>query len=98
MASETEHWGQKQIRRAADFCRGRIPTVCANIYTATDFCPASNSRLQRRQHKFSQRTPFLRHGLRPRKYTALPPGRSQVRRRIPPLHFSGLVWKNQVGL
>ena len=57
MASETEHCGQKQIRRAADFCRGRIPTVCANIYTATDFCPASNSRLQRRQHKFSKGHP-----------------------------------------
>jgi len=49
MASETEHCGQKQIRCAADFCRGRMPTVCANIYTATDLCPASSSRLQRRQ-------------------------------------------------
>ena len=54
MASETEHCGQKQIRWAADFCRGLIPTVCANIYTATDLCPASSSRLQRRQYKFSK--------------------------------------------
>src|SRR3981081_827828 len=51
MASETEHCGQKQIRWAPDFCRGLIPTVCANIYTATDLCPASSSRLQRRQYK-----------------------------------------------
>jgi hypothetical protein len=29
MASETEHCGQKQMRWAADFCRGRIPTVWA---------------------------------------------------------------------
>jgi hypothetical protein len=29
IASETEHCGQKQIRRAADFCRGLTPTVCA---------------------------------------------------------------------
>jgi len=58
MARETEHCGQKQIRRAADFCRGRIPTVCANMYTATDLCPGSNSRLQRRQYRFSN-VPFL---------------------------------------
>jgi hypothetical protein len=31
IASETEHCGQKQILCAADFCRGRIPTVCANM-------------------------------------------------------------------
>ena len=43
MASETEHCGQKQMRRAADFCRGLTPTVCANMYNATDFCPASIS-------------------------------------------------------
>jgi len=30
-ASETEHCGQKTIRCAVDFCRGLIPTVCANI-------------------------------------------------------------------
>jgi hypothetical protein len=54
MASETEHWGQKQIRCAEDFCRGRTPTVWANMYTATDFCPDSSSRLQRRQYKFSK--------------------------------------------
>jgi len=58
MAKETEHCGQKQIRRAAVFCRGRTPTVCANMYTATDFCPGSSSRLQRRQNRFSKR-PFL---------------------------------------
>ena len=54
MAKDTEHWGQKQIRCAFDFWRGRIPTVCANIYTATDFWPDSNSRLHRRQNKFSK--------------------------------------------
>jgi len=52
IAKETEHCGQKQIRCAADFCRGLTPTVCANIYTATDLCPASSSRLQRRQCRF----------------------------------------------
>lgn len=57
MARDTEHCGQKQIRRAADFCRGLIPTVCANRYTATDFSPASSSRLQRRQNKFSKTVP-----------------------------------------
>jgi hypothetical protein len=31
MASDTEHWGQKQIRWAEDFCRGLMPTVCANM-------------------------------------------------------------------
>ena len=51
MASETEHCGQKQMRCAEDFWRGLTPTVCANRYTATDFCPASSSRLQRRQYK-----------------------------------------------
>jgi 8-oxo-dGTP pyrophosphatase MutT (NUDIX family) len=51
MASETEHCGQKQIRCAEDFCRGLTPTVCAKRKTATDFCPVSNSRLQRRQYK-----------------------------------------------
>jgi hypothetical protein len=54
IARETEHCGQKQIRCDADFCRGLMPTVCANIYTATDLCPASSSRLQRRQYKFSK--------------------------------------------
>lgn len=42
------------MRCAADFCRGLIPTVCANMYTATDLCPVSSSRLQRRQYKFSK--------------------------------------------
>src|SRR4029077_16006716 len=51
MASETEHCGQKQMRCAEDFWRGLTPTVCANKYTATDFCPVSSSRLQRRQYK-----------------------------------------------
>jgi len=58
MASETEHCGQKHIRCADDFCRGLIPTVCANMYTATDLCPVSSSRLHRRQYKFSK-VPFL---------------------------------------
>jgi hypothetical protein len=54
MASETEHCGQKQIRCAGDFWRGLTPTVCANRNTATDFCPASSSRLQRRQYRLSK--------------------------------------------
>ncbi len=54
MARETEHCGQKQMRCADDFCRGLIPTVCANMYTATDLWPTSISRLQRRQNKFSK--------------------------------------------
>lgn len=54
IASETEHCGQKEIRWAVDFWRGLIPTVCANIYSATDFCPAPSSRLQRRQCMFSK--------------------------------------------
>ena len=54
IAKDTEHWEQKHIRCADDFCRGLIPTVCANMYTATDLCPASSSRLQRRQYKFSK--------------------------------------------
>src|SRR6185312_7465671 len=54
MARETEHCGQKQIRCADDFCLGLMPTVCANIYTATDLCPTSISRLQRRQNRFSK--------------------------------------------
>jgi hypothetical protein len=53
MASETAHCGQKQMRLADDFCRGLIPTVCANRYTATDFAPAGISRLQRRQYWLS---------------------------------------------
>jgi hypothetical protein len=54
MASETEHCGQKQIRCAADFCRGLIPTVCANIYTVTDLLPAEITRLQRKQYEVSK--------------------------------------------
>jgi len=54
MARDTEHCGQKQMRCAEDFCRGLMPTVCANIYTATDLCPTSISRLQRRQYRFSK--------------------------------------------
>jgi hypothetical protein len=54
MARETEHCGQKQMRCAGDFWRGLTPTVCANRYTATDFCPASSSRLQRRQYRLSK--------------------------------------------
>jgi 8-oxo-dGTP pyrophosphatase MutT (NUDIX family) len=52
------------MRCAADFWRGLTPTVCANRYTATDFCPASSSRLQRRQYKLSKRPiPDYRQGL-----------------------------------
>lgn len=54
IASETEHCGQKQMRCAEDFWRGLTPTVCANRKTATDFCPASSSRLQRRQYRLSK--------------------------------------------
>jgi hypothetical protein len=57
IARETEHGEQKQIRRAADFCRGLIPTVCANINTPTDLCPVSSSRLQRRQLRCSKGPP-----------------------------------------
>jgi hypothetical protein len=53
IARETEHCGQKQIRCAVDFCLGRMPTVWANRYTATDLCPGSSSRLQRKQNKRS---------------------------------------------
>jgi hypothetical protein len=49
IASDTAHCGQKQILCAPDFCRGFTPTVCANIYTATDLSPGSISRLQRKQ-------------------------------------------------
>jgi len=31
MASDTEHWEQKQIRCEVDFWRGRTPTVWANM-------------------------------------------------------------------
>src|SRR6266566_9492495 len=76
IAKQTEHCGQKQIRCAADFCRGLTPTVCANIYTATDLCPASSSRLQRRQCRFpkvcsSQRAPAKK------KYCLHAPGASR---------------------
>jgi len=57
MASETEHCGQKQMRCADDFWRGLTPTVWANMYMETDFCPASISRLQRRQQRFSKKVP-----------------------------------------
>jgi len=81
MANETEHCGQKQIRCAADFWRGLIPTVCANIYTATDLCPASSSRLQRRQYKFSNRPP--RSKMWPTENTVATPRWQQVCRGIP---------------
>jgi hypothetical protein len=58
MASETEHCGQKQTRRAADFCRGFKPTVCANKTIAIDLCLSFSSLLQRRQYQFSNE-PFL---------------------------------------
>ena len=82
MARETEHGGQKQIRCADDFCRGLIPTVCANIYTATDLCPTSISRLQRRQNKFSK-GPFLAASISPKENTGGIAVETQVRRRIP---------------
>src|SRR4029077_7904029 len=66
MARETEHCGQKQMRCADDFCRGLIPTVCANMYTATDLWPTLISRLQRRQNRFSK-IPFLAAGVPGRK-------------------------------
>jgi hypothetical protein len=50
MANDTAHCGQKETRVADDFCFGLTPTVCANMYTATDLCPASISRLHRK-HK-----------------------------------------------
>ncbi len=57
MASETVHCGQKLMRCEVDFCRGRMPTVCANMYTETDLSPASISRLQRMQKRFSTHAP-----------------------------------------
>jgi hypothetical protein len=57
MAREIAHCGQKQIRFAADFWRGRTPTVWANIYTATDFSPDTSSRLQRKQYGLSKKVP-----------------------------------------
>jgi hypothetical protein len=80
MAKETEHCGQKQIRCAADFCRGLTPTVCANIYTATDLCPASSSRLQRRQCRFPKG--FFLAASPPRKSIVSTP-LVQVGRKIP---------------
>ncbi len=75
IARETEHGGQKQIRCAADFCRGFMPTVCANRYTATDFCPASSSRLQRRQHRCSKRGSLLAASCRNKILSARASGR-----------------------
>jgi len=82
MARETEHCGQKQIRCAADFCRGLIPTVWANMYTATDLCPASSSRLQRRQNRLSKGS---RPGswCQPNQNSVAALGNAQVRRKIP---------------
>src|SRR5438034_6398268 len=76
IAKETEHCGQKQIRCAADFCRGLTPTVRANIYTATDLCPASSSRLQRRQCRFPKGL-FLAASSRQKKYCLHAPGASR---------------------
>lgn len=81
MARETEHCGQKQIRCAVDFCRGRMPTVCANIYTATDLCPASSSQLQRKQRRCSTLLPC---GLvAAKQHTVSASLRMQVGRKIP---------------
>jgi hypothetical protein len=82
MASETEHCGQKQMRCADDFCRGLIPTVWANMYTATDLWPTSISRLQRRQNRFSK-VPFLADIAGPNKNSVPIAFQMQVRRRIP---------------
>ena len=82
MARETEHCGQKQIRCAADFCRGLIPTVWANMYTATDLCPASSSRLQRRQNRLSKGS-CPGGWCQPNQNTVAAPGNAQVRRKIP---------------
>ena len=69
------------MRCAEDFWRGLIPTVCANMYTATDLWPASNSRLQRRQCRFSKRS-FLAASLRLDDTVSMRCC-SQVRRKIP---------------
>jgi hypothetical protein len=82
IARETEHCGQKQMRCAADFCRGLIPTVCANMYMATDLCPASSSRLQRRQCRFSK-GPFPGGQLRPERNSVSPAWWVQVCKGIP---------------
>jgi len=81
IARETEHGEQKQIRRAADFWRGLIPTVCANINTPTDLCPVSSSRLQRRQHRCSKGPPP--GGQLPQQNTVFAPWRAQVDRKVP---------------
>src|SRR5438309_313154 len=83
IAKDTEHWEQKQIRCADDFCRGLIPTVCANMYTATDLCPASSSRLQRRQYKFSKKFLPGRGELRGKEILSPRIGRAQVCMEIP---------------
>ena len=80
IARATEHWGQKQIRCAADFCRGFIPTVCANINTPTDFCPASKSRCTAKTKKVFQRSPPS--GQVPQQNTVFTPQRAQVDRKI----------------
>lgn len=65
MASDTAHCGQKQIRFADDFCLGLTPTVCANMYTATDLSPASISRRHRKQTIFCTIPPDVaRHHFR----------------------------------
>jgi len=83
IASETAHCGQKQIRRADDFCRGRTPVVWAKRNTATDFSPASSSRLQRRQNGLSNDS--VRSGLQPRRANNVSKFalRTQVCRQIP---------------
>jgi hypothetical protein len=90
IARETAHCGQKEMRCAADFWRGLIPTVCANIYRATDLCPASSSRLQRRQRMFSKRFSWPDYGMT-KVHTVFGPGEMQVCRKIRPLflHLRG---------
>lgn len=88
IARETEHCGQKQIRCAADFCRGLTPTVWANIYTAIDLCPASSSRLQRRQRRFSK-SPFLKAGVGQNEILSPRLGRRKYAEVFPPKRSSG---------
>src|SRR5487761_79066 len=86
-----------------DFWRGLIPTVCANMYIATDLWPDSSSRLQRRQYKVSKSSPSLQCG---GECVSTPLGKrnivcldwpKQVRRKIPannPLYCKGGVPRN----
>ena len=74
-----------------------MPTVCANMYTATDLCPTSSSRLQRRQYKFSK-SHFLTAELKPEltlnRNTLSITRKPQVRRKIPASQVNRFrIWK-----